>query len=51
MEADGALGLVALGELDGVAPFERHVLAPSTRQAHCASGENVDRGDHLEFAC
>jgi hypothetical protein len=51
VEADGALGLVAPGELDGVAAFERHVLAPSAGQAHCASGENVDRGDHFEFAC
>ena len=51
VESDGALGVVASGELDGVAAFERHVLAPSTRQTHHASGEDVDRGDHFEFAC
>ena len=51
VEADGALGVEAPRELDGVAAFDRHGLAPSLGEPHDASVEHVDRGDHFEFAC
>ena len=51
MESDGALGRVAPGELDGIAAFERYLLATPTRQAHHASGEDVDRRNDFELAC
>ncbi len=51
VESGGALGRVTPGELHRFAAFERYLPATPTRQAHNASGEDVDRRDDFESAC